>query len=63
MSLGEKELLGLQREGSPGHEERRERERERSRALHQKPISLKPLTGKTIGADYCKFLQAAELKV
>jgi len=51
--------------GGEDHRERREREREKAawRGLHKKNSSPKPLTGKRRGADYPKFLQAAELKV
>lgn len=62
---GRKELWVLQRGGSPDQRERREREREcvnRVQGSAQENHLPKPLTGKMREADYCKFLQGAELK-
>lgn len=42
---------------------REEGKRAGHRILHKKNTSLKPLMGKMKRADYCKFLQGAELKV
>jgi len=60
----------LQRGGSPDHGGRGKRERththkskqEACRGLHKKNASPTPFTGKARGADYYKFLQAAQLK-
>lgn len=63
--MREKRTAGAERGGNPDHRERRERQRNRSYAVHRglhKKKFPNPLTGKMTGADYCEFLRPAELK-
>lgn len=56
---GEKNHRCYRGGGSPYQ---REYERSIHKGLHKKNTSLKPLTGKRRGADYCEFLPAVEFK-
>ena len=45
----------LQRRGSPGHGEKRGREREEHTGLNKENTSPKPLTEETRRVDFCDF--------